>query len=80
MKRFHQCIPFKKRYISTQTRVYYYYSNHHYRDDVAVTDGFHKVSSVDQGSLKMETSEMHFCHAFFVRGKKHLLARIKRKV
>ncbi|KAI0225643.1 Heat shock factor protein 1 [Lamellibrachia satsuma] len=42
--------------------------------------GFHKMSNIDQGSLKMEKDDMQFSHPYFVRGKKNLLVRIKRKI
>lgn len=45
-----------------------------------LTDGFHKIVSVDAGSLKQECDEIKFKHPFFVRGHPYLLEHIKRKV
>lgn len=42
--------------------------------------GFHKIVSVDAGSLKQEFDEIKFKHPFFVRGHPYLLEHIKRKM
>lgn len=42
--------------------------------------GFHKIVSVNAGSLKQEYDEIKFKHPFFVRGHPYLLEHIKRKM
>ncbi|KAK2723751.1 heat shock factor protein-like isoform X2 [Artemia franciscana] len=42
--------------------------------------GFRKVSSVEQGSLRVDKDEMEFQHNYFLRGHEYLLENIKRKL
>jgi heat shock transcription factor 1 len=42
--------------------------------------GFHKVVSVDTGSLKCENEEIQFTHPCFMKGHPYLLKHIKRKI
>lgn len=44
------------------------------------TDGFRKVTSLEQGSLKPEKDALEFAHPYFIRGREELLELIKRKV
>lgn len=44
------------------------------------TDGFHKVSMVENGTMDSEKDEIQFCHEYFKKDHKELLKNIKRKV
>lgn len=43
-------------------------------------DGFHKISSIDNGGLKFDRDEMEFSHPCFKKGSPYLLEHIKRKI
>lgn len=43
-------------------------------------DGFHKVASSENGSLKFDKDEIEFSHMCFLKGHPYLLEHIKRKV
>ncbi|KAG8240234.1 hypothetical protein J437_LFUL004694 [Ladona fulva] len=42
--------------------------------------GFHKITSVESGGLKVDKDEMEFAHTYFLRGHPYLLENIKRKI
>ncbi len=44
------------------------------------TDGFHKITSIDNGGLKFDKDEMEFSHPYFQKGHPYLLEHIKRKI
>lgn len=44
------------------------------------TDGFHKISSIDNGGLKFDRDEMEFSHPCFKKDSPYLLEHIKRKI
>ena len=43
-------------------------------------DGFHKITSIDNGGLKFDKDEMEFSHPYFQKGHPYLLEHIKRKI
>lgn len=43
-------------------------------------DGFHKITSIDNGGLKFDKDEMEFSHPFFQKDQPYLLENIKRKI
>lgn len=43
-------------------------------------DGFHKITSIDNGGLKFDRDDMEFSHPCFLRGHSYLLENIKRKI
>lgn len=45
-----------------------------------ISDGFHKVVSVESGGLKSEKDTMEFCHTYFFKGHPYLMQNIKRKM
>lgn len=45
-----------------------------------ITDGFHKITSIDNGGLKFDRDEMEFTHPCFKRNCPYLLDHIKRKI
>lgn len=45
-----------------------------------VADGFHKITSIDNGGLKFDRDDMEFSHSYFLRGYPYLLEHIKRKI
>jgi heat shock transcription factor 1 len=45
-----------------------------------LTDGFHKIASIDSGGLKFDRDEMEFSHPCFQQGHPYLLEHIKRKI
>lgn len=45
-----------------------------------ISDGFHKITSIDNGGLKFDRDDMEFSHACFMRGHSYLLENIKRKI
>lgn len=46
----------------------------------SVPDGFHKITSLDNGGLKFDRDEMEFTHPCFQRGHPFMLENIKRKI
>lgn len=46
----------------------------------ATTDGFHKITSIDNGGLRFDRDEMEFSHPCFQQGHPYLLEHIKRKI
>lgn len=44
------------------------------------TDGFHKITSIDNGGLKFDRDEMEFTHPCFKKNCPYLLEHIKRKI
>lgn len=44
------------------------------------TDGFHKISNIDNGGLKFDKDEMEFSHPCFKKDSPYLLEHIKRKI
>lgn len=47
---------------------------------ILYTDGFHKITSIDNGGLKFDKDEMEFSHPYFQKGHPYLLEHIKRKI
>lgn len=45
-----------------------------------IADGFHKITSIENGGLKFDRDEIEFSHEFFQRGHRELLEHIKRKI
>lgn len=45
-----------------------------------ISDGFHKIASIDNGGLKFDKDEMEFSHPCFQRENPYLLEHIKRKI
>ena len=45
-----------------------------------ISDGFHKISSIDNGGLKFDKDEMEFTHPCFQKDHPYLLEHIKRKI
>lgn len=43
-------------------------------------DGFHKITSIDNGGLRFDRDEMEFSHPCFQKGHPYLLEHIKRKI
>lgn len=48
--------------------------------DPIFTDGFHKITSIDNGGLRFDRDEMEFSHPCFQKGHAFLLEHIKRKI
>lgn len=44
------------------------------------SDGFHKITSIDNGGLRFDRDEIEFSHPFFKRNSPFLLDQIKRKI
>ena len=44
------------------------------------SDGFRKVTNLEQGGLKADKDDLEFAHPYFLRGREDLLELIKRKV
>lgn len=44
------------------------------------TDGFHKITSIDNGGLRFDRDDMEFSHPCFQKGHPYLLEHIKRKI
>lgn len=47
---------------------------------INISDGFHKITSIDNGGLKFDRDEMEFSHPCFKRNCPYLLEHIKRKI
>lgn len=62
------------------------YLFHNYTAEIIFTnfyifaDGFHKITSIDNGGLKFDRDEMEFSHPCFKRNCPYLLEHIKRKI
>lgn len=47
---------------------------------ISILDGFHKLSSVENGTMDADRDEIQFSHNFFIKDQPDLLRNIKRKV
>lgn len=54
-------------------------NNYHFNFNF-ITDGFHKITSIDNGGLRFDRDEMEFSHPCFQKGHPYLLEHIKRKI
>ena len=51
-----------------------------YKHTFVAADGFHKVTNIENGALRMEKDDMEFSHPYFLLGSEQMLVHIKRKV